>query len=155
MDEISEIFSDNKKRNLILWLTDMIVAIASYFYMTRPEYLKRTIDNLDIATLRPDLDPNFVNSPEFFALMQRMVMVVAILTIALIVILHTLAFYKCYLRKKSAIAYVKIYSMMAAVSLLLWFLYNFHIRNIWILIPTAIYALVFVNEKQTNAKSVQ
>lgn len=148
--DIPLIFQDNKKRNFILWLTDMLVAMASYFYMTRPEYLKRTIDNLDMATLRPDLDPEFVNSPEFFALMQRMVMVVAILTIAIIVILHTWAFYKCYLRKKSAIAYVKIYTVLAAVSLLMWFLYNFHIRNVWILIPTAVYILVFVNEKNAQ-----
>lgn len=148
--DIPLIFQDNKKRNFILWLTDMLVAMASYFYMTRPEYLKRTIDNLDMATLRPDLDPEFVNSPEFFALMQRMVMVVAILTIAIIVILHTWAFYKCYLRKKSAIAYVKIYTVLAAVSLLMWFLYNFQIRNVWILIPTAVYILVFVNEKNAQ-----
>lgn len=151
--KILAIFSDNKKRNLILWLTDMIIAIASYFYMTRPEYVKRTIDGLDIATLRPDLDPVMIASPEFFELMQRMVMVVAIMTIAIIVILHTWAFYKCYLRKKAAIAYVKIYSVLAAVSLLLWFLYNFHYRNVWILIPTVIYTLVFLKEKQTSVKS--
>ncbi|MES2802706.1 MAG: hypothetical protein V4654_09465 [Bdellovibrionota bacterium] len=150
---ILAIFSDNKKRNLILWLTDMIVAIVSYFYMTRPEYIKRTIDGLDIATLRPDLDPAIIESPYFFELMQRMVMVVAVMTIAIIVILHTWAFYKCYLRKKTAIAYVKIYSFMAAFSLLLWFLYNFHYRNVWILIPTAIYTFVFLKEKQTSAKS--
>ena len=148
--QIPEIFLDNKKRNLILWLTDMIVAIASYFYMTRPEYIKRTIESLDITTLRPDLDPEIVSSPEFFELLQRMVMVVAVLTIAIIVLLHTWAFYKCYLRKKSAIAYVKIYSFMAAISLLMWLLYNFQIQNLWILAPTAIYTAVFYFEKQST-----
>lgn len=150
---ILEFFSKNKERNLILWLTDMTVAIASYFYMTRPDYIRRTIAGLDLAALRPDLDPSFVDSPEFFQLMQRMVMITAILTIAIIVILHSWAFYKCYLRKKSAIAYVKIYSFMAALSLVLWFVNNLHISNVWILIPAAIYGLVFYNERQTSVKS--
>lgn len=146
--KIPSVFLDHKKRNLILWLTDMTVAIVSYFYITSPKYIKKTIAGLDLATLRPDMDPEFFQTPEFFALMQRSIMVVVILTVGLIAIFHTLAFYRCYQRQKIAIAYVKIYSFSAAFSLLLYLIYNFHFRSFWSLGPMTIYTLVFMVEKQ-------
>lgn len=151
--KIPIVFLDHKKRNLILWFTDILVAFASYFYMTRPEYIQRLLQGLDLVTLRPDLDPEVLASPEFFDLIQRMVMVVSILTVAIVVLLHTWVFYRCYLRKKAAIAYVKVYSFLAAFSLLMWLFYNFHYQNFWILVPTAIYVLVFLTEKQPTVKT--
>lgn len=150
---INNFFYDNKKRHIILWVTDMSIAIASYFYLTNPAYLQKTLEKVDISQINPELDPQALQSPEFLQLLQQMMIVVALLTIGIIVILHTLAFYQCYLRKKAAIAYVKVYSALAAVSLLIWFLYNFHLRNIWILVPLAVYSLVFMAEKQTNHNS--
>jgi len=142
------IFQDHKKRNLILWLTDMTLAIVSYFYVTDPFYFQSVIERIDFATLRPDIDPVMFQSPVFFEFMFQVMSVVSILTIAIIALFHTLVFYRCYLRKPVAIAYVKIYSFLAAFSLLLWFIYNLQLKNILILIPAMIYTFVFLTEKQ-------
>lgn len=142
------LFLDHAKRNLILWATDMVVAIASYFYVTNPFYIQKVIDGIDFATLRPDVDPQFFMSPVFSEFVHQMVGIVAIMTIAIIVVFHTWAFYRCYQRKTAAIAYVKIYTFLAAVSLLVWFVYNLHFKSILILIPAAIYICVFMAERQ-------
>lgn len=145
---IPVIFHDHKKRNLILWLTDMTMAIVSYFYVTDPFYFQSVMNRIDFATLRPDMDPALFQSPMFFEFMFQVMSVVSVLTIGIIVLFHSLAFYRCYLRKSVAIAYVKIYSFLAAVSLMVWFIYNIELKNILILIPAAIYTLVFFAEKQ-------
>ena len=146
-------FQDHKKRNLILWLTDMTLAVVSYFYVSNPAYIQSVISRIDFAALRPDLDPIVFTSPEFFELIQRMVNTVAILSITIIALIHTIAFYRCSLRKRGAIAYVKIYSIMAALSLVFWLAYNVSAKNALVLIPAAIYTLVFLVEKQPSAKS--
>jgi len=153
--KIPLIFLDNKKRNLILWITDMTLAIASYFYVTNPVYIQKVIAGIDFATLRPDLEPEALQSAEFFELIYKMTNMVAILTIAIIALLHTVVFYRCYLRKTAAIAYVKIYSILAALSLLMWFVYNIHVKSFLILIPTVIYVLIFLAEKQTPKASAK
>lgn len=145
---IPVIFHDHKKRNLILWLTDMTMAIVSYFYVTDPFYFQSVMNRIDFATLRPDMDPALFQSPMFFEFMFQVMSVVSVITIGIIVLFHSLAFYRCYLRKSVAIAYVKIYSFLAAVSLMVWFIYNIELKNILILIPAAIYTLVFFAEKQ-------
>ncbi len=142
------VFLDHRKRNLILWLTDMTMAIVSYFYVTDPFYFQSVMDRIDFATLRPDMDPEMFQSPVFFEFMFQVMSVVSVLTIGIIALFHTLAFYRCYLRKPVAIAYVKIYSFLAAVSLLLWFIYNVELKNILILVPATIYTLVFLAERQ-------
>lgn len=142
------VFLDHRKRNLILWLTDMTMAIVSYFYVTDPFYFQSVMDRIDFATLRPDVDPALFQSPVFFEFMFQVMSVVSVLTIGFIALFHTLAFYRCYLRKSVAIAYVKIYSFLAAFSLLLWFVYNIELKNILILVPATIYTLVFFAERQ-------
>lgn len=149
-----KIFLDNKKRNLILWITDMALAIASYFYVTNPVYIQKVIGEIDFAAIRPDLDPEALQSTEFLELIYKMTNTVAILTIAIIALLHTIAFYRCYLRKPAAIAYVKIYSILAALSLVMWFVYNIHLKSLLILIPAVIYVYVFLAEKQSPKASV-
>lgn len=156
--KIPSIFLDHKKRNLILWLTDMTVAIASYFYMTNPLYVQRVLDGMDFAAIRPDVDPQIFQSPIFQEYMFRVISIVVILTIAVIALFHTVTFYKCYQRKRPAIAYVKIYSFLAAFSLVMWFLYNVSLLHALILVPAVIYTCVFFAEKQpqlTSAKSAQ
>lgn len=151
--KIPAIFLDHQKRNLILWVTDMTVAIASYFYVTNTFYIQKVIDGIDFATLRPDIEPEVFASSMFSDMVHQMVSVAAIMTIAIIALFHSWAFYRCYLRKPTAIAYVKIYSFLAALSMVMWFIYNLQLKNVFILIPTAIYTLVFLKEKQTSAKS--
>lgn len=149
--KIPAVFFDHKKRNLILWLTDMTVAIASYFYITDPFYISQVLERMDFAAIRPDIDPEVFQSPFFQEFMFQMISIVAIVTIALIAFLHTIAFYKCYQRKTAAIAYVKVYSCLAAVSLVMWFLYNISLFNMLILIPAAIYTFVFMVERQPRS----
>lgn len=148
MANVPALFLDHKKRNLILWLTDMTVAIASYFYITNPLYIQGVLAKMDLAAIRPDIDPEVFASPFFQEYMFKVISVVAILTITVIAIFHTVAFYKCYKRKHAAIAYVKIYSALAALSLVMWFLYNVSALHALILIPAAIYMCVFLAEKQ-------
>lgn len=148
---LPSIFFDHKKRNLILWLTDMTVAIASYFYMTNPFYVSQVLERMDFAAIRPDIDPEVFQSPFFQEFMLQTISIVAIVTIALIALLHTLAFYKCYQRKAAAIAYVNVYSCLAAVSLVMWFLYNISLLNMLILIPAAVYTCVFLVERQPRS----
>lgn len=150
--KIPAVFLDNKKRNLILWLTDMIVAIASYFYITNPFYIQRVLEGMDLAAIRPDIDPQIFQSPIFQEYMFRVISIVAILTIAVIALFHTLTFYKCYQRKRAAIAYVKIYSFLAAFSLVMWFLYNVSLLHSLILIPATVYTYVFLAEKQPRSE---
>lgn len=146
--KIPSFFLDHKNRNLILWLTDMSVAIGSYFYMTNPVYVQKVLNGMDFATIRPDIDPEIFQSPVFHEYMFKVISIVVVITIALIAFLHTLAFYKCYQRKTAAIAYVKIYSFLAAFSLVIWFFYNVSILHFLILIPAAVYTFVFLVEKQ-------
>lgn len=150
--KIPSVFLDNKKRNLILWLTDMTVAIVSYFYLTNPFYIQNVLDKMDLAAIRPDIDPQVFASPFFQEYMFKMISMVAILTITVIAVFHTIAFYKCYKRKRAAIAYVKIYSVLAALSLVMWFLYNVSAFNALILIPAAIYTCVFLAERQPRSE---
>ena len=148
---MSDYFLDHKKRNLILWVTDMLLAIVSYFYMTNPFYIRKILDSTDFATLRPDVDPELFKSPVFYEMVETIVPYVALLFIGLIAVIHTVAFYKCYLRKTAAITYVKVYCFLAAFSLVLWLIYNFHLKNMIILIPTVIYAMVFMAERQPGS----
>lgn len=158
MANVPALFLDHKKRNLILWLTDMTVAIASYFYMTNPLYVQSVLEGMDFTALRPDVDPQVFQSPVFQEYMFRVISIVVILTIAVIALFHTITFYKCYQRKSAAIAYVKIYSFLAAFSLVMWFLYNVSFLHALILVPAVVYACVFFAEKQpklSSAKSAQ
>ena len=70
----------------------MIVAIASYFYLTNPMYIQKVIAGIDFTAFRPDLDPEVLSSPEFFELMYKMTNQVAILTMTIIAVLHTIVF---------------------------------------------------------------
>lgn len=141
-------FVDHKVRNLTLWVTDMLLAGASYFYLTNPSYIRKILDSTDFATLRPDIDPELFKSPQFYEMVGSIVPLVALVFIGLLAVIHTLAFYNCYLRKRAAIAYVKVYCFLAAFSLVIWLLYNFQFKNLIILIPAAIYAMVFMVERQ-------
>lgn len=146
--QIHALFLSNKKRNLILWLTDLTVAIASYFYLTNPFYIEKILHQIDFAAIRPDVDPEIFTSPVFFEYMYMVISLVSLLTIAVIVVLHTLVFFKCYQRNRAAIAYVKIYCVLAAVSLIFWFVNNVSAMASLILLPTLIYLLVFFAERR-------
>lgn len=126
----------------------MTLAIASYFYITNPFYIQNVLSGIDLATLRPDVDPEVFASPVFLEFMITVIGYTAIFTIGVIALFHTIMFYRCYLRKTAAIAYVKIYSALAAASLVMWFLYNVGFYNSLILIPALVYTCVFLAERQ-------
>lgn len=128
----------------------MILAIASYFYMTNPIYISKLLNGMDLAALRPDVDPEVFQSPVFHEFVITVVPYVAFVVIGFVALIHTIAFYRCYLRKPAAIAYVKVYSFLAVVSLVMWFFYNVSAKNILILIPAAIYGFVFAAERQPS-----
>lgn len=152
--KIPALLLDHGKRNFILWLTDMTVAIASYFYVTNPFYIQSVIDGIDFAVLRPDVDPAIFSSPVFSEFVYEITSIIAFVTIAIIAVFHSWAFYRCYLRKPTAIAYVKIYSFLAALSMVMWFIYNLHLKSLFILVPALIYTFVFLAERQKPAAPI-
>lgn len=132
----------------------MLLAVASYFYMTNPVYITNILRKTNFALLRPDIDPEVFQSPVFHELVITIVPYVAFVVIGFFAVVHTIAFYRCYKRKRAAIAYVKIYSFLACVSLCVWLLYNFSVVGLLILIPAAIYGFVFAAERQPMTEVV-
>lgn len=139
-----------KIRHIILWLADLSLAIISYFYLTNPKYIEGFIAKIDLSQIQSDFDPQFYQSPEFFELMQKMMATTAALALGIIVLMHSLAFYLSYRRKRGAVAYVKIYCFLAAFSLLMWLIFNFELSSLWVLAPLLIYSWGFWAEKQTG-----
>lgn len=143
-------FNDIRLRTITLWVTDMLVLLASYFYVTNPDYVKQHLAKMDITRINPDLDPSMIQSPELFEMIYPMLVTGMLMTIAVVVVIHTFAFYQSYRRKKPAVAYVKIYSALAAAALFIWLLYNLNGKGVLVLIPMASYACVFMAEKKSN-----
>lgn len=129
----------------------MVMAIASYYYITDPFYIQHILNGIDFATLQPEVDPEVFTTPYFVELVHTVMSFLVPLIIGAIIIFHTVAFYRSYLRKRAAIAYVKFYSFMAALSLVMWFVYNVSLKNSLIVIPAVIYAMVFKVERQPLA----
>jgi hypothetical protein len=140
-------FYDVRLRSIILWVTDMLVLFASYLYATNPENLRKSLAKIDLSHLDPEIDP--------FEMLYPMLVTTTVMAIAIVVVFHTVTFYQSYRRKRAAVAYVKIYSALAAVSILAWVLYNFEGKSMWALIPLAFYTGVFIAEKIPSDKQAQ